>query len=300
MQCLTMDQNPRLTLRDLGPRLPRHSADLPLPDGIGNSSLNPRMNLGASLRMLSTDFDGTIHDDFGDPKIPHALQERIAAFQARGGHWVINTGRDMASLMETLGRARVSVQPDYLILVEREIFERKHDRFLPVEPWNSRCTEDHARLFQSVATEMEQQIQSLSARHGATFYSDAFSPLCAIAQSNLQMDEIHAELDTFCQRHPNLVAVRNDIYIRLSHRGYSKGTALSELGRILGIGPEARVAAGDHLNDLPMLRREHAHHLISPSNALAAVQLQVRAEGGWIASTTAGNGTLEGLIRLGL
>ena len=242
------------------------------------------MSLGASLQMLSTDFDGTIHDDFGDPKIPHALQERIAAFQARGGHWVINTGRDMASLMETLGRARVSVQPDYLILVEREIFERKHDRFLPVEPWNSRCTEDHARLFQSVATEMEQQIQSLSARHGATFYGDAFSPLCAIAQSNLQMDEIHAELDTFCQRHPNLVAVRNDIYIR----------------RILGIGPEARVAAGDHLNDLPMLRREHAHHLISPSNALAAVQLQVRAEGGWIASTTAGNGTLEGLIRLGL
>jgi hypothetical protein len=49
-----------------------------------------------------------------------------------------------------------------------------------------------------------------------------------------------------------------------------------------------------------MLRREHAHHLISPSNALAAVQLQVRAEGGWIASKTAGNGTLEGLIRLGL
>jgi hypothetical protein len=26
----------------------------------------------------------------------------------------------------------------------------------------------------------------------------------------------------------------------------------------------------------------------------------VRAEGGWIASKTAGNGTLEGLIRLGL
>ncbi|MCX6859316.1 MAG: hypothetical protein NTX70_03685 [Verrucomicrobia bacterium] len=172
------------------------------------------MSHGASLRLLSTDFDGTIHDDFGDPKIPHALQERIAAFQARGGHWVINTGRDMSSLMETLGRARVSIQPDYLILVEREIFERKHDRFLPVEPWNSRCTQDHARLFESAAAELEQQIQSLSARHEATFYADPFSPLCAIAQSNLQMDEIHAELDTFCERHPNMVAVRNDIYVR--------------------------------------------------------------------------------------
>jgi hydroxymethylpyrimidine pyrophosphatase-like HAD family hydrolase len=271
-----------------------------LPGDDRHPSLCPRMSPGASLRLLSTDFDGTIHDDFGDPKIPHRLQERIAAFQARGGHWVINTGRDMASLMETLGRARVSVQPDYLILVEREIYERKHDRFVPVEPWNSRCTDDHARLFRSLATELEQQIQSLSARHEATFYADPFSPLCAIARSNLQMDEIHAELDTFCERHPELVAVRNDIYVRLSHRGYSKGTALSELGRILGIGPEARVAAGDHLNDLPMLRREHAHHLISPYNALAAVQMQVKAEGGWIAGKTAGNGTLEGLIRLGL
>ncbi len=271
-----------------------------MPRAAHNSSLRPLMSHGASLRLLSTDFDGTIHDDFGDPKIPHALQERIAAFQARGGLWVINTGRDMASLMETLGRTRIAAQPDYLILVEREIYERKHDRFVPVEPWNSRCTQDHAHLFQSLACELERLVASLSARHEATFYSDAFSPLCSIARSNLQMDEIHAELDTFCERHPDLVAVRNDIYVRLSHRGYSKGTALSELGRILGIGPEARVAAGDHLNDLPMLRREHAHHLISPSNALAAVQMQVQAEGGWIANKTAGHGTLEGLIRLGL
>lgn len=258
------------------------------------------MSNGVAIRLLSTDFDGTIHDDFAEPRIPLALQERIASFQQRGGTWVINTGREMASLMESLGRGRIAVQPDYLILVEREIYRRDHSRYVPVEPWNAKCTRDHAEVFGGLAAEISELMESLSGKHDATFYDDAFSPLCAIARSNAQMDAIQGELDAFCASVRDLSAVRNDVYVRLSHTGYSKGTALSELGRILGIGPEARLAAGDHLNDLPMLRREHAHHLVSPSNALPAVKAQVLAEGGWIAPLPAGHGVLEGLNRLGV
>lgn len=258
------------------------------------------MSPSADVRLLSTDFDGTIHEDFATPRIPHALQEAIAAFQARGGLWVINTGREMASLMESLGRGHVAVQPDFLILVEREIYRRDHGRYVPVEPWNGRCTADHSEVFRASERPIRQLMESLSERFDATFYQDAFSPLCVIARSNPQMDAIQAELEVFCAGVPKLVAVRNDVYVRLSHVGYSKGTALSELGRILGIGPEGRFAAGDHLNDLPMLRREHAHHLASPSNALPLVKNQVVAEGGYVALQTAGNGILEALRRLGL
>ena len=254
----------------------------------------------AGIRLLSTDFDGTIHEDFSTPPIPRELQECFGSFQARGGVWVINTGREMASLMESLGRGHVTVQPDYLILVEREIYRREHGRYVPVEPWNGRCTRDHEEVFRASGPGIRELLESLTDRHDATFYQDAFSPLCAIARSNAQMDAIQAELDAFCARNPAMTAVRNDVYVRLSHVGYSKGTALSELGRILGIGPEARFAAGDHLNDLPMLRREHAWHLASPANALESVKRQVLAEGGYVASRNAGNGTLEALRRLGL
>ena len=144
------------------------------------------------------DFDGTIHEDFATPRIPHALQEAIAAFQARGGLWVINTGREMASLMESLGRGHVAVQPDYLILVEREIYRRDHGRYVPVEPWNGRCTADHAELFRASEQPIRRLMESLSERFDATFYQDAFSPLCVIARSNPQMDAIQAELDAFC------------------------------------------------------------------------------------------------------
>jgi len=51
------------------------------------------------VRLVSTDFDGTIFDEFKDEPVARAFQEIIAEFQADGGTWVINTGRDQASLL---------------------------------------------------------------------------------------------------------------------------------------------------------------------------------------------------------
>ena len=64
--------------------------------------------------ILSTDFDGTLFAEFENPPVPHELQELIGELQAQGVSWVINTGRDMASLMESLGRSQLSIQPDFL------------------------------------------------------------------------------------------------------------------------------------------------------------------------------------------
>jgi hydroxymethylpyrimidine pyrophosphatase-like HAD family hydrolase len=252
-----------------------------------------------TLQLLSTDFDGTIHEDFADPPIPTALQDRIQSLQGQGVVWAINTGREMASLMETLGRSHCRVLPDYLILVEREIYRHEHGRYVPVEPWNSRCAHDHQKTFGEFACELEQLVEMLSNRYDATFYEDSYSPVCAIARSNDQMDAIQAEIDTFVKTIPELVPVRNDVYVRLSHVAYSKGTALAELGRLLGIAPGGIFAAGDHLNDLPMLKRQFAAHLAAPVNALPAVKAQVTAEGGYLAAGKAGRGILEALDHFG-
>ncbi|HTI69394.1 MAG TPA: HAD hydrolase family protein [Candidatus Limnocylindria bacterium] len=252
-----------------------------------------------SLQLISTDFDGTIHEDFASPSIPLALQDRLKAFQDRGGIWVINTGREMASLMETLGRSHSKVMPDYLILVEREIYRHEHGRYLSVDPWNSKCTQDHRTTFGEYGAELAELVEHLSNRFDATFYDDSFSPLCAIARNNDQMDAIQAEIETFVRAIPELVAVRNDVYVRLSHAAYSKGTALAELGRLLGIPSTGIFAAGDHLNDLPMLKRQFAQYLAAPINALPAVKLQVTAEGGYLAQAKAGHGILEAMDHFG-
>src|SRR5688572_6794197 len=106
------------------------------------------------LKLISTDFDGTLFAEFENPPIPQRFVSLITDLQARGVKWVINTGRDMSSLMEALARARISVQPDYLVLVEREIYQHDGVRYAPVERWNAACTQDHAELFELVRPEV--------------------------------------------------------------------------------------------------------------------------------------------------
>src|SRR5262245_59281659 len=99
------------------------------------------------IQLISTDFDGTLHEDFAHEPVPHNLQERLGALQRRGCIWIINTGRDLASLMETMGRAHLSIRPDFVVAVEREIYRHEGHQYVPLEPWNQQCIRDHAGVF---------------------------------------------------------------------------------------------------------------------------------------------------------
>lgn len=247
------------------------------------------------IKLISTDFDGTLFAEFENPPIPPRFVSLISDLQARGAKWVINTGRDMSSLMEALARAKISVQPDYLVLVEREIYRHDGVRYAPVEHWNVACDRDHAELFARVRPEVAALTEWVNSRFRATVYDDVWSPFCLIAGSNSDADLIHARLDEFCQRFPELVVVRNDVYARFSHVKYNKGTALAELTRMLKLTSDEVLAAGDHLNDLPMLKTEFARCLVSPANAIPQVKEVVKKQGGFVSELLCGNGVAEGL-----
>jgi len=89
--------------------------------------------------------------------------------------------------------------------------------------------------------------------------------------------------------------VRNDVYARFSHQAFNKGTALAELARRLAIGPEDIFAAGDHLNDVPMLSRQYAHCLAAPSNAVETVKDAVRKQNGYVSNLPHGQGVAEAI-----
>src|SRR5262245_9167793 len=116
------------------------------------------------IKLISTDFDGTIFAEFENPPIPVPLQELIADLQSRGAKWVINTGRDMSGLMEALGRARISIQPDYLVLVEREIHIHDGSRYVGIDKWNSTCTRAHEELFVRVRPDLPRINDWINAR----------------------------------------------------------------------------------------------------------------------------------------
>ena len=247
------------------------------------------------IKLISTDFDGTLFAEFESPPIPESVQKLIGDLQSRGAKWVINTGRDLSSLMEALARSGVSVEPDYLVLVEREIYCHADSQYLGLEEWNSACTRAHAELFARVRADVPRIVAWISARFHARLYEDAYSPFCLIAGNNGDADVIHNYLTDYARAIPHLTVVRNDVYARFGHEAFNKGTALAEITRRLGLTPEVVFAAGDWLNDLPMLSRRYARWLAAPANAVEPVKQAVRDQDGHVSDLLHGHGVAEGL-----
>ncbi len=248
-----------------------------------------------AIQLISTDFDGTFFAEFESPPVPWELQALMADLQRQGAKWAINTGRDMSSLMEALGRAGLEIEPDYLVLVEREIHIRDESRFHAHADWNSACQLDQAMVFEHVKRDLPKLREWINSRFRAILYDDAYSPLCLIAHSNGDMDQIHAFLEAYCRTVPHLALVRNDVYARFSHDGYNKGTALAELTRGLGLTAANVFAVGDHLNDLPMLQPRYAHFIAAPANAVPAVKTAVQSLGGFVSAQPHGWGVADAM-----
>jgi hypothetical protein len=116
------------------------------------------------IELISTDFDGTLHAEHENPPVPENLQALIGRLQRQGAKWVINTGRDLSSLMEAIGRARLSIMPDYVVVVEREIHFHKESRFIGLEDWNRNCTLNHQQLFDTIRADMPRLVGCTSRR----------------------------------------------------------------------------------------------------------------------------------------
>ena len=247
------------------------------------------------IQLISTDFDGTLHAEFENPPVPLDLQALLGELQRQGAKWVINTGRDLSSIMEGIARARLSIKPDYLVVVEREIYLHEEAKYIECRPWNEGCRQAHTDLFARVRPNLPRLIAWINERYSATLYEDDYSPFCMIADGNDEADRIQAYIETYCQEVPGLAFVRNDVYARFSHSNYNKGTALGEIARQLAIRPEAVFAIGDHLNDIPMLNGTFAHCIAAPDNAVPQVKEIVRQRKGYISHQPWGHGVARGL-----
>jgi hydroxymethylpyrimidine pyrophosphatase-like HAD family hydrolase len=187
------------------------------------------------------------------------------------------------------------IQPDYVVVVEREIYQRRDGSYEECQSWNQRCRQAHLDLFNQVMPRIPEINAWIRSRFQAMLFSDSHSPFCLVAASNADADAIMEYLDTICGEIPGLMVMRNDIYARFNHADFHKGSALAEVGRLEGVARDDIFAAGDHLNDLPMLSTAYARYLMAPANAVERVKQAVARQRGYVSQQPHGLGVLEAL-----
>ena len=100
------------------------------------------------IRLISTDFDGTLVDHAGEPAVVPELLDLLGELRENGAVWAINTGRTVAHIEEGLAEFGFPFAPDYILTSERHVFRPTQDRsgWEDFGDWNQRCDLAHEEL----------------------------------------------------------------------------------------------------------------------------------------------------------
>ncbi len=249
------------------------------------------------IRLLSTDFDGTLVAHDRDPVLDADCMRLIQELQREGAIWAINTGRSMQLLESGLLDFEFPVHPDFILTSERDIFRPSQNghRWEPYGDWNSRVAHDHAELFTSAASVFSEVLEFVNQKTKARVIYDRNSVEGLIAQDEEEMARIINFIHEARTAHPKFHYQHNTVYLRFCHADYHKGAALAELSRLIDVPRENIFAAGDHHNDISMLDGRYAQFPACPGNAITEVKETVRAAGGYVAESCCGTGVYEAL-----
>jgi len=246
--------------------------------------------------ILSFDFDGTLVHPESDPIFHPMLGQMIQQLRTQGAAWVINTGRSLQQTLQGLAQYGIFMEPDYIIAMECDIHKPGvFSKWTDFGPWNKQARKAHERFVKDHQASLNAIREMVETRTQSEFLSGEYGDLGIVSRSEEELDAICAFIDTHALKFPDIGYNRNGIYLRFAHSGYSKGTALSELARLLGLSANQCFAAGDNLNDLSMLNPLHARMIATPGNGLPAVKAHVQNHGGFIANKYASEGMIEAL-----
>ncbi len=255
--------------------------------------------MAREIRLLSTDFDGTLVAHANDPVFDRDCMALIRDLQTSGSVWAINTGRSVDLLESGLADFSFPIRPDYILTSERDIFRPATNggKWEPYGDWNDRSARAHSDLFTTASSLLRDVADFVTRQTKARMlYEGSSEPTGLIAASEEEMSRIASFIDEKRAHHPGFHYQRNTVYLRFCHEDYHKGAALEELSRLLEIPRERIFAAGDQHNDLSMLDGRYAAMPACPFNAIEEVKETVRRADGYVAGKECGAGIREALL----
>lgn len=254
--------------------------------------------MSPKIRLLSTDFDGTLVCRTGEPFLHTECMELIRDLQQQGAAWAINTGRSVDLLESGLLDFSFPFRPDFILTSERDVFRPGANgcKWEAFGDWNARCAREHAALFTSASSVLNQVIDFVNQKTKGRIIYENDGPGGLITSSEEEMDQVIAFIESARKGQPKFHYQRNTVYLRFCHVDYHKGAAMAELARLLDIPREHIFATGDNHNDISMLDGKFAALAACPANAVPAVKAAVRSAGGYVAEQDCGAGVHEALL----
>jgi HAD superfamily hydrolase (TIGR01484 family) len=254
--------------------------------------------MSSRVRLLSTDFDGTLVAHGTDPVLDLGCMSYIEKLQADGVLWAINTGRSVELLESGLTDFEFPIHPDFILTSERDIFRPSSNggKWEPFGDWNERVAREHAQLFHSAEAVLAEVVDFVKQKTKARLLYHSAGLEGLVAENEEELDRVTKFIDRAREKQPKFHYQRNTIYLRFCHADYHKGAALAELSRLLEIPREEIFAAGDHHNDISMLDGRFAACPACPANAIPEVKEAVKSAGGYVASQAYGAGVHEALL----
>ena len=254
--------------------------------------------MSQKIRLLSTDFDGTLVAHGCEPVLDRACMKYIEKLQDDGVLWAINTGRSVDLLQSGLIDLEFPIHPDFILTSERDVFRPSSNggKWEPFGDWNERVAREHAELFQSAESVLAEVVDFVTQKTKARLLYHTAGLEGLIAESEEELARVAEFVDRAREKQPKFHYQRNTVYMRFCHADYHKGAALAELSRLLEIPREQIFAAGDHHNDVSMLDGHYAKYPACPANAILEVKEAVGLAGGYVASQGYGAGVHEALL----
>jgi len=258
--------------------------------------MNSSGNILEQIQMFVTDADGTVMGRRPEFDQYRAFRASINKLRGTyGAKWVVCTGRSLGGYKRIFHPMKVfGIVPDYVISRHAYIYECRKWGFLPHWIWNFRI------LWLQWKDEMMVR-RALPKLRKAVLSCNPFARVAYSTRARLCFrfedegaTEFGAEIvrkEARPYRYLQVFQAPGEVDVRVIP--FTKGLAVTELARHLGVPNPRILVVGDGHNDISMMTMQPPCHTACPANAASEVLETVHRTGGHIAKEASLGGVME-------
>ena len=171
------------------------------------------------IKLLSTDFDGTVVSRVSEPVLDVACMDLIRTLQQSGAIWAVNTGRTVDLLQSGLEDFGFPFHPDFILTSERDVHRPGINgaKWEPFGEWNQRCAMAHTKLFTGADSILNDVVEFINSKTAARIIHENGGPAGLVASSDVEMDSVISFIEAARSRQPQFNYQRNTVYLRFCH-----------------------------------------------------------------------------------